>query len=114
MAHGCKAGLYQKALDEVYVDRILRGTGNDGFYSTKKLGAFGADLGAVACFFEEPWKRLAPGLSKLDQAWLLNEAAFLSPRPGPADRIIGADAGEPGYDRYSSKIGSKPPSAPAI
>jgi len=73
--HGCKAGLYQAALVEVYRDRILRGAGLDGFYSTKKLGAVGADLGAVACFFEEPWRRLAPGLSAPDQAWLLNEAA---------------------------------------
>ena len=76
VAHGCKAGLHQQACDEVYVDRILRGTGHDGFYSTKKLGAYGVDLGAVACFFEEPWKRLAPGLSEPAQAWLLNEAAF--------------------------------------
>jgi tetratricopeptide (TPR) repeat protein len=59
----------------VYISRILRGTGSDGFYSAKKLGAFGADLGAVACFFTEPWQRLAPGLPVGDQAWLLNEAA---------------------------------------
>ena len=74
--HGCKAGLYQEALDHVYTARILRGTGNDGFYSTRKLGAYGAGLGAVACFFEEPWKRLASGLSEGDQAWLLSQAAF--------------------------------------
>jgi hypothetical protein len=36
----------------------------------------GADLGAVACFFETPWQRLSPNLSPADQAWLLNEAAF--------------------------------------
>jgi hypothetical protein len=76
VAHGCKAGVHQKALDEVYRDRIIRGTGHDGFYSMRKLGAFGADLGAVACFFEEPWKRFAPGLSEGDQSWLLNEAGY--------------------------------------
>ena len=76
VVHGCRAGLYQQALDEVYCDRILRGTGSGGNYSTFKLGAIGADLGAVACFFAEPWQRLAPGLSVGDQAWLLNEAAF--------------------------------------
>jgi tetratricopeptide (TPR) repeat protein len=75
VAHGCNAGLHQQACDEVYVDRILRGTGDDGFYSSMKLGAIGADLGAVACFFEEPWKRLAPGLSEPAQAWLLHQAA---------------------------------------
>ena len=75
VAHGCLAGLPEQACAEVYEDRILRGTGNDGFYSTQKLGAFGTDLGAVACFFEERWRRLSPALSEVDQAWLLNEAA---------------------------------------
>ena len=73
VAHGCEAGLHQQALMDVYVDRILRGTVS--FYSTTKLGAIGADLGAVACFFDRPWSRLSPNLSAADQAWLLNEAA---------------------------------------
>jgi tetratricopeptide (TPR) repeat protein len=76
VAHGCKAGLAQEVLYQVYVDRILRGTGHDGFYSSRKLGAIGADLGAIACFFMEPWRRLAPELKEGDQAWLLNQAAF--------------------------------------
>ncbi len=76
VAHGCLAGLWQEVLYQVYRDRILRGTGPDGFYSTKKLGAFGADLGACACLFAEPWTRPAPALSEPAQAWLLNEAAF--------------------------------------
>ncbi|MBL8470420.1 MAG: hypothetical protein JNM98_01360, partial [Rhodocyclaceae bacterium] len=76
VAHGCKAGLYQEALAEVYDNRILRGTGRDGFYSTNKLGAFGADLGAVACFFVEPWRRPAPQLQEDYQAWLLNQAGL--------------------------------------
>ncbi len=74
VAHGCQAGLYQDACHDVYRDRILRGT--DEFYSTSKLGAFGADLGAVACFFEQPWNRISTVLSEGDQAWLLNQAAF--------------------------------------
>ncbi len=76
VAHGCQAGLQQEACEKVYRDRILRGTGDDGFYSTKKLGAFGSDLGAVACFFETPWHRVSPALTAAAQAWLLNEAAF--------------------------------------
>ena len=76
VVHGCRAGLYQETCAEVYRDRILRGMESDGFYSTRKLGVFGADLGALACFFAEPWQRLAPGLSVGDQAWLLNQAAF--------------------------------------
>ena len=76
VAHGCQAGMQQDACDNVYHARILRGTGtSDGFYSTKKLGAFSSDLGAVACFFEPPWSRLSPSLTEANQAWLLNEAA---------------------------------------
>jgi hypothetical protein len=76
VTHGCLAGRQREALDKVYVDRILRGTGNDGYYTWKKLGAVGADLGALAAFFEEPWRQLAPNLSEPDKSWLLNEAAF--------------------------------------
>ena len=73
VAHGCQAGLHQRACDDVYHGRIQRG---GEFYSTKKLGVFGADLGAVACFFEQRWSRLAPGISESDQAWLLAVTAF--------------------------------------
>ncbi|MDQ3580800.1 MAG: ATP-binding protein, partial [Pseudomonadota bacterium] len=73
VAHGCQAGMQQEACDEVYRDRILRG---EEYYSTKKLGAFGSDLGAVACFFEQPWSRVSPALTEADQAGLLNQAAF--------------------------------------
>ena len=68
--------MWQEAFAEVYRDRILRGTENDGFYSWRKLRAFGANLGALACLFIEPWRRPAPALSESDQAWLLNETAI--------------------------------------
>ena len=73
VAHGCQAGMHQYACDKVYRDRIQRGK---EAYSTKKLGAFGADLGAVACFFEPPWSRVSPELTEDAQAWLLTVAAF--------------------------------------
>jgi tetratricopeptide (TPR) repeat protein len=75
VVHGCQAGRQQEACDEVYAKRILRGTGSDGFYSTKNLGASGADLGAVGCFFDPPWSRVSPALTETHQAWLLNQAA---------------------------------------
>ena len=50
VAHGCRAGLYQEACDTVYLRRILRGAEH---YSWQ-LGAFGSELGALACFFEKP------------------------------------------------------------
>ncbi|MDQ6867315.1 MAG: hypothetical protein M3178_02485 [Pseudomonadota bacterium] len=72
VAHGCQAGMQQEACDKVYRDRILRGV---EAYSTRQLGAFRSDLGAVACFFEPPWSRVSPALAEGTQAWLLNEAA---------------------------------------
>ncbi|HEX3497471.1 MAG TPA: hypothetical protein VHT02_09950, partial [Methylocella sp.] len=73
VSHGCQAGMQQEACEEVYRDRIQRG---DKAYSTKKLGALGSDLGAIACFFEQVWSRVSPALTQTYQAWLLNEAAF--------------------------------------
>jgi hypothetical protein len=88
VGHGCLAGLYQEALDEVYFDRILRGTGHDGFYSIDRLGAFGADLGAVAGFFAETWTRPRPALAAADQSWLLSVAAFSLRALGRLDEAL--------------------------
>jgi tetratricopeptide (TPR) repeat protein len=73
VAHGCQAGLQQEACDKVYIARV--GRGNEA-YAVRKLGAFGSDLGAVAGFFETPWRRVSPALAEPYQAWLLNQAAF--------------------------------------
>jgi hypothetical protein len=77
ITHGCLAGRHTEARMNVYRDRILRGTrGSDGFYSIFKLGAMGANLAAVAAFFEEPWSQVSHNLSEPDQGWLLCQAAF--------------------------------------
>ena len=73
VAHGCQAGLQEEAAYKVYLARIMRG---EEFYSTKKLGAFASDLGAVACFFVTPWSRVSPALNEAYQSWLLNQAAI--------------------------------------
>ena len=73
VAHGCAAGRYQKAFEQVYWTRIHR---EQEFYSVKKLGAFGSDLAAVTSFFETPWSKVAGGLPEDDQAFLLNLAGF--------------------------------------
>jgi tetratricopeptide (TPR) repeat protein len=73
IAHGCAAGLHQKALDEVYWPRVSR---ERYFFSTNKLGAFGDDLAAVAHFFEVPWHRPAAGLTDVYKAGVLNWAGF--------------------------------------
>lgn len=73
VSHGCLAGMQQQAFNEVYIARISR---VEEAYALSKIGAFGSNLGAVACFFEQPWQRVSPKLFEADQAWLLNEAAF--------------------------------------
>jgi hypothetical protein len=73
VAHGCQAGLQQDAAATVYYGRIKR---RNEAYSSRKLGAFGSDLGAVACFFEQRWYLLSSALLEIWQAWLLNEAGF--------------------------------------
>jgi hypothetical protein len=73
VAHGCQAGLQQKAFDEVYWGRITRAA---EYYSFRKLGAFGSDLGAVAYFFENPWTVPTPSLAEDAQAVLLMQASF--------------------------------------
>lgn len=73
ITHGCHAGLQREAWHKVYVARILRG---QRFHSTFKLGAFGTDLGAVACFFESLWNRPTSALAEKDQVFALSFAAF--------------------------------------
>ena len=76
VAHGCHAGMQQEACDKVYIGRILRGLGSGGFYTITRLGAFGANLGAVACFFTSPWRRVSSNLTLPAQSWLVGQAAF--------------------------------------
>ena len=73
VAHGCAAGLYQQALDEVYWSRIKR---SNQHYLTQKLGAFSDDLATLAHFFATPWHTPAKGLTVADQALALNLSGF--------------------------------------
>ena len=73
VVHGCRAGRQQEALEEVYWRRIQRG---DAFHSTRKLGAFGSELAALAGFFDRPWSQPSASLPTTWQAFVLSEAAF--------------------------------------
>ncbi len=73
IAHGCRAGLHQEAIDEVLWKRLTRG--NDG-YIFNKLGAFGAYLSTLSHFFDVPWSRPAAGLSEPNKAAVLTWSAF--------------------------------------
>jgi hypothetical protein len=70
--HGCQAGLQQQACYDIYYSRILR---SEEGYSVHYLGAHSSDLGAIACFFEQPWSQVAAELNDQLKAWLLSEAA---------------------------------------
>jgi tetratricopeptide (TPR) repeat protein len=71
--HGCAAGRYQETFYDVYWRRIKR---RDEHYSTRQLGAFGSDLGAVACFFDVLWSQPASGLEENIKAGILNFSGF--------------------------------------
>jgi tetratricopeptide (TPR) repeat protein len=73
MAHGCAAGRYQEALEEVFWQRIDRG--NEAF-SAKKLGAFGDSLAALTGFFDPPWQHAVSTLKEVFRAYILNVAGF--------------------------------------
>jgi tetratricopeptide (TPR) repeat protein len=73
MHHGCQAGRHQEALDEVYWARISR---RKEAYSVKNLGAFGADLAALAGLFDPPWEKPVAALTEADQGFILNQAAM--------------------------------------
>jgi hypothetical protein len=74
--HGCNAGLHKKAF-ETFMNRVMRGTGHFGFFTTNQLGAFSEDLTAMTCFFENPWTDVSSNLSLDAHAWLLNGVSHL-------------------------------------
>ena len=108
VAHGCQAGLQQEVYDNVWFARIRKG--ND-YYSTHKLGALGSDLGAAACFFEQPWSRVSPKLKETTHGSLLNYAAYCL---GALGRLIeslepmrvGVELAAKGEDWTNAAIGS--------
>jgi hypothetical protein len=73
VVHGCAAGRIEEVCTEVYWGRIRRG---DRSYSSKQLGSIGADLAAIACFFERTWGQPSTELGEADKAWVLSVAAF--------------------------------------
>ena len=78
IAHGCRAGRHQEALDKIYVDRICRRwpDGTVEFYASRKFGALGSDLAALSWFFDKPYTTPAAALTPSDQAWVLAQAAL--------------------------------------
>jgi tetratricopeptide (TPR) repeat protein len=73
VAHGCQAGRYQDAMDEVYWGRIQRG---NEFFNIHRLGAIGADLVAISGFFDSLWDKPVAGLTEAHKAFVLNQAGY--------------------------------------
>jgi hypothetical protein len=71
--HGCRAGRHEESLNEVYIRRIERGKKH---YSTKTLGALGAELAALSGFFDRPWDQPTSGLTAANQAYVLAQTGF--------------------------------------
>ena len=84
--HGCRAGMAEEALDEVFWKRVYR---ENVKYNWSKLGAFGSEAAVLSAFFDPPWERLAPGLSDADQAWVLNNAGFVLRALGRLEEAAG-------------------------
>jgi tetratricopeptide (TPR) repeat protein len=89
--HGCAAGDPESAWSEVYLPRVRR---NDEDYAGTKLGLHGAELSALAHFFEEPWSRPDPKLSPSRQALLLSIAGFRLRALGRTRDALGAMRGD--------------------
>lgn len=73
VVHGCRAGLHQRALDEVYYPRIQQ---REKSWRTHQLGEISSELAVVASFFERRWDLPSSGLSDAAKAYILNEAGF--------------------------------------
>ena len=84
--HGCQSQKVQEVYDDIYSKRIQRGS---EYYIMKKLGAFGSDLGAVACFFDKLWSEPAEGLSERDKALVLSIAGFDLRAVGRLNKAVG-------------------------
>ena len=70
--HGCQAGLYKDAWEDVYLGHIM------GVDEKRKTwgNIANSNLLALRCFFEEPWKTMWPEIDSRTQANLRAETAF--------------------------------------
>ena len=105
VVHGCRAGRVQEAFDEVYFRRIRRGA---EAFSWKKLGAFGAELTALAAFFDRPWDRPSDQLRRAGSGVDPERGRLRPARPGTAAGGRPADAGGVGSTQSPRRTGRKP------
>jgi len=73
VTHGCRAGRYQEAFQDIYMKRIQRG---NEYFDLYKLGAYGADLAALSGFFHSTWSKPVTDLTEIDKSLILSIAGF--------------------------------------
>ena len=86
ISHGCNAGLQNDAFEKVYDIRILK---KNRHYSWKELGAFGSDLSAITCFFEQPWLLISPSINAVHQGLVMHQAALYLRALGRLNEALG-------------------------
>lgn len=91
VGHGCLAGMHQAAAEFWFRGQYMQ------FVPTAKSEgseAIGAELAALAGFFERPFDRLVAGLDSPASAWLLNRAGWcLASRGRLAESVRPYEAG---------------------
>ncbi len=88
--HGCLAGEYKIALDELFYKRLLMGD-DERFYLRDELGAVATNLFVASCFFEGDFERPVSAFNESDSAWVVSEASITLQtlgRPSEAARLI--------------------------
>ena len=73
VAHGCQAGLFESAFQDVYWPRIQQGP---DFASSRRLGTLGADLEALGHFFSHRWTQTVRELLPVTRARIITQAGF--------------------------------------
>lgn len=73
VVHGCKAGLYEEAFDDVFFRRIHRYV---EYFPLNRFGASGANLAAFGAFFRIPWSEIAAGVPDRLRGGLFAGAGF--------------------------------------
>lgn len=103
--HGCLAGEYKIALDELFYKRLLMGD-DERFYLRDELGAIATNLFVASCFFEGDFERPVSALNESDSAWVVSEASITLQtlgRPSEAARLIRTNVERfEGLDEYDN------------
>jgi tetratricopeptide (TPR) repeat protein len=82
--HGCKAGEWREALDEVYYRRVDRGID----FAAKRLGAIGACLASLMAFYSDSWRRFGASFSPNDTLYVFGMIGYYLRAVGRLDESV--------------------------